>query len=664
MTVNRWNAGDAPTEDNPLDLVVYRSRLLGADPNLVVWGGGNTSVKTIETDHLGRARPVLRVKGSGTDLKTITPAGFPGIFIEDVLTLREREDMSDEEMVAYLEHCLVDPRGIRPSIETLLHTFLPARHVDHTHADAIVTLTNTPHGREVVREALGAGVAFVPWRRPGFLLAKEVADLAGAEAVVLENHGLVTWGDTAEESYRATVDLVGRAEEWLAAREPAGKEDTVGGAPDVDPVPLLLALRGRLGHRILRLWSDPPYRRIADRPDVAELALAGPATADHVLRIRPWACVIAGGDPARAIDEYEDRYRRFFARHAGDGLTMLDPLPKVFLVPGLGMITAGRDDRDARITGEVAMHTVQVAARGTDVHGSYRSLNERDLFDVEYWPLELYKLTLAPPARELEGRVIAVTGAASGIGRAIARRLGGLGARLILIDLDQAGIKETAALVLQESGESSLLYVRDVADEEGMRDVVRRAVLATGGIDGLVSNAGIAAAGRLTDLDAALWRRSLEINTTSHFLITAAVMEVMVAQGLGGSLVYIASKNAFGPGAGFGAYSVAKAGQVQLARIAALEGGVHGIRANVINPDAVFEGSRLWSAEVRRERAAAHGVPEDQLEEFYAQRTLLKRTVTGEDVAEAAAFLLSDRSRATTGTVITVDGGVAVAFPR
>ena len=658
MVSNLWNPADAPAEDRPIDLIVYRSRLIGADPSLVVWGGGNTSVKTVERDHLGRERRVLRIKGSGTDLKSIDASGFPGVFLDDVLPLCTREAMTDEEMVAYLEHCLVDPSGRRPSIETLLHAFLPARHIDHTHADAIVTLTNTPNGYAATREALGDRIAWVPWRRPGFALAKQVAELVGAEAVVLENHGLVTWGETAEESYARTIGLVQRAEEWLA-----GVHDVRNQTPDVrvgtgpaagtqiDPDVLLLKIRGRLGHRILHLWGDEPFRAIAGRPDVRAIAVAGPATADHVLRIRPWASVIADEEPAEAIDTHAERYRGFFARHAPDGLHMLDPLPKVFLVPGLGMITAGATAKDARITGEVALRTLQVAAQGTDVHGTYRSLSEHDLFDVEYWPLELYKLTLAPPPKELEGRIVIVTGAASGIGRAAACHLAGLGASLYLFDVDRAGLAETASSI-QTSGGTAEYVAVDLTDEEQVTGAVRDVILGAGGVDALVSNAGIAAAGRLDEIEPSLWRRSLEVNATSHYLVTAEVMRAMKTQGLGGSLVYIASKNAFGPGAGFGAYSAAKAAQVQLGRIAALEGGPHRIRANIINPDAVFEGSKLWSDEVRRERAAAHGVPVEELEAFYARRTLLNTTVTGKDVAEAVAFLVSDRSRATTGTVI------------
>lgn len=647
-------------------MLVYRSRLIGADTDLVVWGGGNTSAKTVEIDHLGRSRDVVRIKGSGTDLKSIDRDGFPGIFRDDLLPLQRREDMSDEEMVEYLEHCMVNPGGRRPSIETLLHAFLPARHVDHVHADAIVTLTNTRDGRRVMREALGDEVAFVPYRRPGFRLSKEVQAAAqGVTAVVLEKHGLVTWGDTAQESYNLTIELVERADKFLQSKaSAAGRKPVLSDVPRTDPAGLLLQLRGRLGHVILRTETGPEFRALSDRADVNAIAAAGPATADHVLRTRPWTCVLAEGQVESAVDAYESNYRAFFTRYATDDLAMLGSHPKVFLVPGLGLIAAGRDAQDARVTAEVALHTLRVAANGTDLLGSYESLREEDLFHVDYWPLELYKLTTAPQPKEFAGRVVLVTGSASGIGRAVARHLARLSAQTVLLDLNLAGLKQTSDHILAAGGFEPLLLECDVTDAATTASAVRSAVLTFGGVDALVSNAGIASTGLLADVTAEEFRRSIDVNATSHFIISTEVMRAMKSSGLGGSIVFVASKNAFGPGVGFGPYSVAKAAQVQLARMVALEGGSSGIRSNIVNPDAIFENSGLWTEDVRAKRAAAHGVPVEELEQFYAKRNLLGARITGQDVAEAVAFLLSDRARVTTGTVIAVDGGVASAFPR
>jgi rhamnulose-1-phosphate aldolase/alcohol dehydrogenase len=653
-----------------LEALVERSRRLGADTALVVHGGGNTSSKTVEHDHLGRRRDVLRIKGSGTDLRTIGADGFPGLYLDELLPLRERDAMTDEEMVDYLARCMVDPAARRPSIETLLHAFLPAPHVDHVHADAIVTLTNTADGEKHVRAALGDGIAYVPFVRPGFALSKLVADLGDHEAVVLAHHGLVTWGETHEESEQRTVDLVARAGDYLAAQRstsPQAVAHTGAELRDDEIEALLLSLRGRQSRNRPRILSvDGSQRDVSDRADVQTIAQAGPATADHLLRTRTSSAVVLDrADPGAAIDAWEAAYRNYFQANKDRlpaGYDMLEPLPTVVLVPGLGAVTAGADKRSATVVAEVASHTHRVAAAAIDSFGDVERLSEQDLFDVDYWPLELYKLSLAPKPAELAGRIIVVTGAASGIGRTVALDLASRGAHLVLCDLDEPGLEETVDLT--DAADAVVTHAGDLADADTVDRAVSTAIRSFGGLDGIVSNAGIPATGNLVDLTPEQWRRSMDINATSHFLLTRRALDVLTRQGLGGSLVYVASKNAFGPGAGFGAYSAAKAAQVQLARIAALEGGAHGIRANVVNPDAVFDGSKLWSPQVRAERAAAHGVAPDELEDFYAQRNLLRSRVTTQDVAESVAFLLSDRSARTTGCVVTVDGGVAAAFPR
>lgn len=649
-----------------LERLVHRSRLIGANPELVVHGGGNTSSKILERDHFGRERWVLRIKSSGTDLATISADGFSGLFLDELLPLRERDAMSDEEMVEYLSHCMVDPSARRPSIETLLHAFLPARHVDHVHADAVCALTNGPRADTAVREALGEDVALVPYQRPGFDLARRVAELADRRAVVLANHGLVTWGETHEESYDSTVELVDRAKAYLAERAKPPRDAPVKALEGDRLEDLLLTLRGRLCQARRRvLHIDRSQRALADRTDVDKLAAGGRATPDHVLRIGSRTAVIRSPESAAsAVDAFEAAYRDYFERNRGrapDNVAMRAPLPTVALVPGLGCVAAGNSARAARANAEIAFHSHQAAASVLDSFGEIRWLSEDDVFDFDYWPLELYKLSLAPPEPELAGLVVLVTGAASGIGRATALDLAARGSNVVLGDRDGHGLSETAGQILDEQ---AVCVPGDLTEEDVVDRLVRTAVESFGGIDGVVLNAGIAVTGRVEDLSIDQWRQSFEANSTAYFLLTRRVWRVFERQGLGGSLVYVVSKNAFAPGAGFGAYSAAKAAELQLARIAALEGGPIGVRANVVNPDAVFRGSRLWSDELRRERAAAHGIAPQDLEEFYAARNLLGIQVSGEDVAEAIAFLLSDRSRATTGCVITVDGGVASAFPR
>jgi rhamnose utilization protein RhaD (predicted bifunctional aldolase and dehydrogenase)/NAD(P)-dependent dehydrogenase (short-subunit alcohol dehydrogenase family) len=618
-----------------LDRLVARSRLIGSDPTLVLHGGGNTSTKLVEADHLGRERRVIRIKGSGSDLATVTAADFPGLWLDDLLPLREREAMSDEEMVAYLLRCLVEPDSARPSIETLLHAFLPATHVDHVHADAICALANAPDPGAAVRDALGPDVAVVPYLRPGFELSRRVAELADARAVVLAHHGLVTWGDSHEESYGLTLELVEQAREYLGPEpQPPELREPDGRAVES----FLVRLRGRLsraGRQIVR--GSLAQQPLAGRPDVDAVA-AMRSTPDHMLRIGARTCVLR-------LDDDVDAVVGAFEVDAG-------ALPRAFLVPGFGALAAGPDGRAVEARLDIAQHTHASVAATLDRFGGASWLTESEVYDFEHWPLELHKLTLAPPPPELAGHAVLVTGAASGIGREVALDLAARGAHLLVADRDEMDLDGAVAVV------------GDLTDPGVVDRAVHMAVASFGGLDAVVFNAGIASTGPLDSLPDEEWRRSLDVNLTAPFALTRRVLALMAEQGIGGSLVYIASKNAFAPGAGFGPYSVAKAGLVQLMRIAALEGGPHGIRANAVNPDAIFSGSKLWSDEIRRQRAESHGVPLDGLEGFYASRSLLGRAVTGQDVAEAVAFLVSDRSRATTGCVIPVDGGVPGAFPR
>ncbi len=652
-----------------LDNLVQRSNFLGKDQDLVVHGGGNTSAKGRAADHLGRDRAVLWVKGSGADMASALSSDFPGLWLDEVLPLRQRAALSDEDMTAYLRHVMVDPDARRPSIETLLHAFLPYRHVDHVHADAIVALTKARAGAETVREALGERVAYVEWVRPGFELSKRVADLAGYQAVVLAHHGLVTWGDDSDTCLESTRRHVARAERYLAHRPRGRVEAAARDLPDAEVERLLLALRGAVGRRAARvLHVDSRLRPIADRADVDRVAAAGVASADHMLHMRPWPAVARSADEAgKVVATYEGRYRELFERHrhrGPDGLTMHDPAPLAVLVPGLGAVTAGRDRRAAQVVADVLWHSSRVAALALDRFGAVEPLPEADVFDVDYWPMELYKLRLRPEPPPLAGRVFVVTGAASGIGRTVARALAAGGASLVLGDIDGAGLAAVADEIAGTSAAGPEVLAGDLEDEAVVTAMVAAGIRRYGGLDGFVASAGVAAAAPLSELSGKAWERTLGVNLTSAFTLTRAALQALAAQGTGGSLVYIASKNAFGPGAGFGAYSVSKAAMVQLARIAAIEGGPLGIRANVVNPDAVFDGSRLWSEQLRKERAAAHGVAPEDLESFYARRNLLQARVTTADVAEAVMFLLSERSARTTGCVLTVDGGVAAAFPR
>lgn len=466
-----------------LEKLVHRSRLIGADPELVVHGGGNTSSKIVERDHLGRERLVLRVKGSGADLKTIDTDGFPGIYLDELLPLRECQAMTDEEMVGHLAHCMSDPAARRPSIETLLHGFLPARHVDHTHADAICALTNNPAGEDMVRMALGEDVAFVPYIRPGFELSRRVGNLSGRRAVVLSHHGLVTWGDSHEESLGATLELVDRAKRFLAGRTAPTRDRVVETFAGDQLDALLLRWRGRLSRERRRiLHVDRSQRGVADRRDVGRVAGAGRATPDHVLRIGPWSAVVHdAGMVAHVVDEYEASYRAYVERNRGrlpPGLGILSPLPKVALVPGLGCVAAGPDARSARINAEIAFRSHTVMAQTLDAFGEAAWLDEGDLFDIDYWPLELHKRALDPPPPPLSGHIVIMAGVSSDIARRIVTYLAELGAHLVLVDKDEGVLAE--AVKRLPAGKIVAIHGDDAAG------AIRTATLTFGGLDAVV----------------------------------------------------------------------------------------------------------------------------------------------------------------------------------
>jgi rhamnulose-1-phosphate aldolase/alcohol dehydrogenase len=654
----------------PLAELVERSNRIGDDPSLVVYGGGNTSAKGVIVDHLGREQQVMWVKGSGADMRGSVLSDYPGLRLGELTALRERGEMSDEEMTDLVTRALLDPSSRRPSIETLLHAFLPFTHIDHVHADAICALTNHAEGKKITLEALGEGFAYVDWLRPGFELSKIVGELSHYEGVVLAHHGLITWGDSSAACYQRTIDVVDQAGEFVAAnRVAAGPPPRHDDIPEDELRRLLLHLRGAVsatGHRILRV--DDRLREVADHPQIEKIVAGGVSSADHMLRIKPRSVVVPSVDQVgSSVEAYRDEYLAYVERNhelMPEGFGPHDPMPRVMLVPGVGAVTTGTSVKDASVAADIAVHTHDVARTVLEAFGTPEPLSDRETFRFDYWPMELYKLTLKPVPAEFAGRIVIVTGAASGIGRGIALELGARGCSLVLADLDANGLDEVAGSLVSAGAPEPVVVAGDQSDSSVTSATVHRAVRHFGGLDGVVLNAGVGVSGTLTELTDEQWNTALQVNLTSAFSLTREAMRAMQEQGLGGSLVFVASKNAFGPGAGFGAYSVSKAGMIQLMRIAALEGGAHQIRSNAINPDAVFDNSKLWEGGLREERAAAHGIAPEELEDFYASRNLLGRHVTTADVAQSAAFLLSDRSSRTTGSVLTVDGGVAGAFPR
>ena len=672
---NRWQQ----TPSSELDQLVYQSRLVGEEEALVLWGGGNNSLKSRATDLLGRPIDVMYIKSSGSDMKTIVPKQFPAVRLDYIAPLRTRaEEMSDQEMVDYLARCLVDPASARPSIETLLHAFLPHRAVLHTHADAILSITNTKGREQTVRDCYGESVLTVPYRRPGFLLSQEVADAfdtnPDAVGLILMNHGLITWGETAEQAYAKHIELVTRAEEFLAAREnhplplagegAAEPNGLAAGEGMSNLAPKLRGLLGKTRSVILELDASEETLAFVNRADAEQISQIGAATPDHILHTKRRPLFVAGAAQLEdALRQHVERCEANYRANPSE-FEMLDPNPRVVLVPGVGMFTAGKDARGARIVRDIYRHTMRIVA-DAEAAGGYETLDDVDAFNAEYWPLELYKLTLLPKEKDLAGKVAIVTGAASGIGRAVAERFAEEGAHVVVTDVDTALAEEVASTIVKKHGlRRAVALPLDVASEEQVERAFAETVRAYGGVDIVVSNAGISSFGSLDVLDVKDWDRSFAVNARGHFLVSRAALRILKQQGTGGSIVFNASKNVTAPGKEFGAYSVSKAAEAQLCRIVALEGGEFGIRANMLNPDAIFGGSRFWSDEMRSMRAQAYGVDTDRLPDFYRNRTLLKTEVTADDVAEAALFLAGPRSAKTTGTMLPVDGGVKEAFPR
>jgi len=653
---NRWTENPS----NDIEQLVYQSRLVGMEEALVLWGGGNNSVKSQAGDLLGNRVPVMFIKSSGSDMKTIVPKQFPAVRLDYIAPLRQRkDDMSDEAMVDYLARCLVDPASARPSIETLLHAFLPASAVLHTHADAILAITNTRSRETTVRECFGRSVIIVAYKRPGFALSRNVAECfdkqPDAEGIVLMNHGLITWGATAREAYERHIALVTRAEEFLHAQP----HTTPGVSHATPPTQLAIEIRGALSKKnavVLEFDdSDDVLRFLSKSHD-----RLGAATPDHLLHTKRFPLIV-NGEIDSALKQYVEQYESYYRAHPSE-FDMLDAMPRVILAPGIGMWTAGKDARAARIVRDIYRHTIHIV-EDAEAAGGYETLNDDDAFRAEYWPLELYKLTLLPKPKELAGKIALITGAGSGIGRAIAERFAIEGAHVVVTDVNEP--TDVARAIEEKNGLRRAIAVKlDVTSEENVDAAFNAAVMAYGGVDIVVSNAGISSFGRLESLDTNDWDRSFAVNARGHFLVARAALRVMTKQGIGGSIVFNASKNVTAPGKEFGAYSVSKAAEAQLCRIVALEGGEHGIRANMLNPDAIFGASKFWSDEMREMRANAYGIDASKLPDFYRQRTLLNVEVTADDVAEAALFFAGPRSSKTTGAMLPVDGGVKEAFPR
>lgn len=689
---NRWDDKKAATLDEPGKLL-YRSNLLGADKRITNYGGGNTSAKVSATDPLtGQPVEVLWVKGSGGDVGTIKLDGFATLYMDKLNSLKSiYTGVEDEDrMVGFLPHCTFNLNSRAASIDTPLHGFVPFKHVDHMHPDAIIAIAASKNSRELTKQIFGDDIGWLPWRRPGFQLGLDlgayVAAHPNSKGVVLESHGLFTWADDAKDCYELTLEIINKAISWFD-QQTAGKT-AFGGVATKSLVAterraiaakLMPEIRGKIGiaERKLGHFDDQPaVLEFVNSNDLRPLAALGTSCPDHFLRtkIRPLVLDFDPSKPdadavANTLDRALEAYRVDYARYYNDckhdnSPAMRDPNPVIFLIPGVGMLSFAKDKATARIAAEFYVNAINVM-RGASSVSEYQGLPEQEAFDIEYWLLEEAKLQRMPRPKSLAGRVAFVTGGAGGIGRATAERLLGEGACVVLADIDTEALKSTYDdFAKRYSADSVRSTHLNVTDEAGVIASYAEASVEFGGIDILVSNAGIASSAPIETTELSMWTRNMDILATGYFLVSREAFRLFRRQKIGGNVVFVASKNGLAASPNASAYCAAKAAEIHLARCLALEGAEAGIRVNTVNPDAVLRGSKIWNGEWREQRAASSNLQVDELEEHYRKRSMLKLNVFPEDIAEAIYFLASDASAKSTGNIINVDAGNAQSFTR
>jgi rhamnulose-1-phosphate aldolase/alcohol dehydrogenase len=603
--------------------------------------------------------------------------------MDEMLPLMERSEMSDEDMVAYLARCQLDPKMPRASIETLLHAFVPAPHVHHTHPDGINVLAGTADGERLMQECFGDSAAWIPYIRPGFTLSRQVGEAARAnpdlKLVVLAKHGLVVWGDSAEEAYKRTIEVINQAVAFVNER--TGDTPRFGGRhPAADHArpellkELLPAIRGAVSserHKLLTLDTSARSVEFVSSVEAEHLVTVGAPCPDHLVhtkRVPLWIPYDPDADDVDALREriteraeaFRADYRAYVEEYGDETTEPADADPRIVLVQHLGLVSTGTTTKNSTVSRDLYHRAIEVMA-GAQALGEFVSLDAEESFAIEYWPLELYKLAQAPPPGELQGQVALVTGGAGGIGRAIGDSLAAAGACVVAFDLDQSGAEEAVAGYL----DSGLAVSGDVTSEDAVRAAYTAAVDRYGGVDILVSNAGIASSATIEETTLDEWNRNHGILVTGYFLVAREAFRILNQQGRGGSIVFVASKNSVVAGKGASAYSSAKAAELHLARCLAEEGGASGIRVNTVNPDAVLQGSRIWGSSWREERAASYGIDPDELEEHYRRRTTLGVNIFPEDIAQAVLHFASPaRSGKSTGNMLNVDGGVPAAYAR
>ncbi|WP_285051234.1 bifunctional rhamnulose-1-phosphate aldolase/short-chain dehydrogenase [Paracoccus sp. SSJ] len=696
MTANRlenlWDdAKAAPMSES--EKLLYRSNLLGSDKRVTNYGGGNTSAKVIETDPLtGESVEVLWVKGSGGDIGSMKIDGFATLYMSRLHALKGkyRGPAHEDEMVGCLPHCTFGLNPRAASIDTPLHAYVPRRHVDHVHSDAIIAIAASVNSKELTAEIFGNEIGWLPWKKPGYELGLWLEKLATENpkmrGAVLESHGLFTWADDAKDCYLTTLEIINKAAAWLEGKT-AGKPAFGGAKVPTLPEAERRNIAARLMPVIRGLISKERYKvgHFDDQPAVLDfvgsnaletLAPLGTSCPDHFLRtkIRP---LVVDFDPAnpdldatiagleKAVADYRADYTAYYDRcKHPDSPALRDPNAVVYLVPGVGMITFALDKATARISAEFYVNAINVM-RGASAVSTYQGLPEQEAFDIEYWLLEEAKLQRLPKPKSLAGRVALVTGGAGGIGAATAERFLREGACVMLADIDADALRRAHDGLAGSFGPDAIRSVSvNVTDENQVASAYAETAVEFGGIDILVSNAGIASSARVEETSLALWNKNMDILSTGYFLVSREAFRLFRIQKIGGSVIFVASKNGLAASPNASAYCTAKAAEIHLARCLALEGAEAGIRVNVVNPDAVLRGSRIWEGEWLDQRASTYGTDKEGLEEMYRQRSMLKRSVLPEDIAEAAYFLASDLSAKSTGNILNVDAGNVQAFTR
>ena len=689
---NRWDDAYAATLDEPGKLL-YRSNLLGADKRITNYGGGNTSAKVLETDPLtGEKVRVMWVKGSGGDVGTIKLDGFATLYLDKLEALKSiYKGVEDEDrMVGFLPHCTFNLNPRAASIDTPLHGFVPFDHVDHMHPDAIIAIAASKNSKELTQQIFGADIGWLAWRRPGFQLGLDLEAFVKAnptaKGVVLESHGLFTWDNDAEACYELTLEIINKAITWFAG-ETEGK--TIFGGPVAKSLAveerraiaarLMPEIRGRIGRdeRKLGHFDDQDaVLEFVNSKDLKPLGALGTSCPDHFLRtkIRPLILELDTANPDvdallagldQALADYRADYVRYYEACKHDNSPKIrDPNPVIFLIPGVGLLSFAKDKATARIAGEFYVNAINVM-RGASTVSEYQGLPEQEAFDIEYWLLEEAKLQRMPKPKSLAGRVAFITGGAGGIGRATAERLANEGACVVLADIDEGALEATKGDFEKRFSADAVRIVKlDVTKEDAVLSAFVEASVEFGGVDILVSNAGIASSAPVEDTTLALWNKNIDILATGYFLVSREAFRLFRRQKLGGNVVFVASKNGLASSPNASAYCTAKAAEIHLARCLALEGADAGIRVNTVNPDAVLRGSKIWNGEWREQRAASSKIEVTDLEEHYRNRSMLKLNVFPEDIAEAIYFLTSDASAKSTGNIINVDAGNAQSFTR